>query len=170
MLNPHHNAMSKSPETFLSEIGIWTQRPFKHAFDRAFFAALAAGSCCLVLLNIVDPDWNDGMRLHAGLILSMVVWRPLIEELLFRGVVQGQLAKLEWATLRFYGISGANAITSLLFAAVHLLDHPLPWAAAVIGPSLVFGYFRDRHGYILASVLLHSTYNASYLWLGVCLH
>ena len=37
--------------------------------------------------------------------------------------------------------------------------------AAVIVPSLIFGYFRDRHGNIHAAVVLHVFYNAGYLWL-----
>ena len=53
----------------------------------------------------------------------------------------------------------------LVFTALHFVNHPPPWAAAVLLPSLLFGYFRDRHGSVLPAIVLHVFYNAGYFLL-----
>lgn len=63
------------------------------------------------------------------------------------------------------GISLANLLTSLVFAAVHLLRQPPLWAALIFLPSLVFGWARDRHETLLSPILLHVCYNAGFIWL-----
>lgn len=89
---------------------------------------------------------------------------PLAEELTFRGLLQGQLLRLAALRQGWLGISGANAITTLLFALAHLpLRGPLT-AALVLLPSLTFGWVRDRHAAVWPAVLLHASYNAS-AWL-----
>jgi hypothetical protein len=45
---------------------------------------------------------------------------------------------------------------------MHLWSHPAGWAAAVIVPSLVFGYVRDRYQSVYPSIVLHLYYNAGY--------
>ncbi len=91
---------------------------------------------------------------------------PLLEEIAFRGLLQGWLARLESVErLSVAAISGANLVTSLLFAAAHLLHHSPLWAALVIGPSLVFGWFRDRYHSIVPGLLLHILYNSGYFLL-----
>ena len=44
-----------------------------------------------------------------------------------------------------------------------LLRHSAGWAAAVIAPSLIFGYFRERHRQVCSAIILHAAYNACYL-------
>jgi len=125
-----------------------------------WLAALAAVPVCLVLSGA-----SPGVRLEPAVLLSVVLWQPLTEELLFRGVLQGQLRKPQWGRRSWFGISGANFAASLVFAALHLLAHPAGWAAAVLVPSLVFGHFRDRYASVLPAVLLHAWYNAGYFLL-----
>jgi membrane protease YdiL (CAAX protease family) len=62
-------------------------------------------------------------------------------------------------------MSLANWVTSLCFAASHLMWHSGLQALTVVVPSLVFGYFRDRYGRITPSVALHVFYNAGFVWL-----
>ncbi|MDG1783128.1 MAG: CPBP family glutamic-type intramembrane protease, partial [Porticoccaceae bacterium] len=59
----------------------------------------------------------------------------------------------------------ANVLTSLLFVAVHLINHPPLWALAVFGPSLVFGYSQERYNHLVAPIILHCSYNAGYFLL-----
>ncbi|MEO7557618.1 MAG: JDVT-CTERM system glutamic-type intramembrane protease, partial [Gammaproteobacteria bacterium] len=59
----------------------------------------------------------------------------------------------------------ANVATTLLFAGFHFFYHAPLWAALVILPSLIFGYFRDRHQRVLPAIVLHVFYNAGYFWL-----
>jgi membrane protease YdiL (CAAX protease family) len=91
--------------------------------------------------------------------VRLIVAYPLIEELAFRGVVQGVLLRWTHARALWGGVSLANGITSLLFVAIHFVYHPPLWAVAVLVPSLVFGYFRDRFARVTPAIFLHAFYN-----------
>ena len=82
---------------------------------------------------------------------------------MFRGLVQPGLRRAAWARRTALRVSAANAMTSLLFAASHLVHHEPVWAAGVVVPSLVFGYFRERHGGLTAPLILHIAFNLSLL-------
>jgi hypothetical protein len=86
-------------------------------------------------------------------------------ELLFRGVLQGRLTARPWGRRQFGGITLANLLVSLLFTALHFIGHPPLWAAGVLLPSLLYGYFRDRHYCVLPAIALHVFYNAGYFLL-----
>lgn len=88
---------------------------------------------------------------------------PIVEELLFRGVIQDVLHR-RWHG-RLGALTHANLATSVLFSALHFFGHPPLWAVAVFVPSLVFGYFKDRSGRLGAPVALHVFYNSGYFWL-----
>ena len=97
----------------------------------------------------------------AGAWISFVLVQPLVEELVFRGAVQGEL--LQWTQCRRSGpFTRANLWTSALFAAAHLLVQPPAWALAVFAPSLVFGHVRDRLRSVWPAVLLHGFYNLAF--------
>jgi membrane protease YdiL (CAAX protease family) len=96
---------------------------------------------------------------------SLVLWRPVLEELLFRGFLQGLLSGQSWGQKALRGVTVANGITTLLFMLGHLWGHTLPWAIAVVVPSLIFGYFRDRFGSVYPAIVLHSFYNTGYFLL-----
>lgn len=90
---------------------------------------------------------------------------PIVEELVFRKVVQGNLYLTAWGNRSWHGISNANLITSILFGCFHLIGHSFLWAAATIIPSLIFGFFRERYQQIKPCIALHIFYNAGYFWL-----
>ncbi len=98
-------------------------------------------------------------------LLWFILLYPIIEEWLFRGILQRQLLKNYHTHRSILGFTLANGITSLLFAAAHLLNHSPHWALLVILPSLLFGWFRDRYGSIFPGVILHCSYNFSYFFL-----
>jgi uncharacterized protein len=153
----------RASDSLLSELGL--QFRWEFVSDRCFYLALAAAPFSLLILTWGFPSWSRGMHVQLFSVLSLVLWQPLVEELLFRGIIQGQLLKLSWARATIL-LSVANLATSLLFVLAHLAFHSPAWAAAVWVPSLVFGYFRDRTGHILPSLVLHSAYNALYLFVG----
>lgn len=130
--------------------------------DRQFYLALALAPLPL-LLNYLAPGWNAGTQAGSTTIFSIVIWQPLIEELLFRGFIQGRLQARHWGRRRFLSLSAANYCTTLIFVAAHLFNHAPLWAAAVAVPSLLFGHFRERHGCIHPCIVLHAAYNACYL-------
>ncbi|HYD59313.1 MAG TPA: JDVT-CTERM system glutamic-type intramembrane protease [Noviherbaspirillum sp.] len=136
------------------------------ARDGQFFLALAAAPLILLLMTWLWPAWSAGIRPDVRLALSMVLWQPLLEELLFRGAIQGRLAALGWARHRLAGLSISNWLATILFALAHLVYHAPLWATSVILPSLVFGYFRERYDRVYPAILLHAIYNGSYLAIG----
>lgn len=108
------------------------------------------------------PIAADPWRLAGFLLLY-----PLVEEWVFRGLLQGELLQRGWGRRLHLGISRANLVTSLLFVALHLVNHPPAWALAVLLPSLVLGHLRERHGSLLPALLLHPLFNLTYLLAGL---
>lgn len=110
------------------------------------------------------PDWGWPVHRPSD-VLYLVLLYPLLEELLFRGVLQGLLLKRTELQAKVAGLTRANLVTSLIFTGLHFLMHPPLAAMAVLLPSLIFGYFRDRHGNLLAPILLHGYFNLGYFWI-----
>ncbi len=134
--------------------------------DPLLFAAVLAGFVCwLVLYFIQQPsvqwDWPLYEPWH---FLSLVVLYPVIEEIVFRGLIQGLVH--DYISRRSLGpVSIANLLTSVLFAGLHFINHAPLWAALVFFPSLVFGFFKDRTQQLTAPIFLHIFYNAGFIWL-----
>ncbi len=110
----------------------------------------------------VAVHWPQGRGYD---LVWLALFYPLLEEWLFRGVLQTRLRAWRTACRQWLGVSLANVAVSLLFVACHALTQPWSWALAVGAPSLLFGWFRDRHGSILPGVILHCFYNFSYFML-----
>lgn len=97
--------------------------------------------------------------------MSFVLVYPVLEELLFRGVLQGEALRLttkDGRTLRVGPVSWANVLVTVAFVALHLRVQPLAWALAVAVPSLVFGHLRERFASVWPAVLVHAVYNAGF--------
>lgn len=139
------------------------QRAFR---DPRFLAALAVGPVAWAVLAILlpvttDPFWPAA---RLWLFLSLVLLYPVLEEIVFRGLLQGWLLDREWGRRHFGPVSAANAIAAAAFTLAHLIHQPPAWAAAVIVPALLFGYFREVHG-LWSAILLHAFYNSGFIWL-----
>jgi membrane protease YdiL (CAAX protease family) len=134
--------------------------------DPLFFTALAAAlGYWLVLYWVTGPTPDPAWPLRDPLRFAYpALFYPVIEELVFRGLVQ-DLAHQHLRPWRLGPLSHANVLTSLLFTALHFINHPPLWAAAVFIPSLIFGLFKDRTGGLGAPVTLHVFYNSGYFWL-----
>ncbi len=136
--------------------------------DAQFGAALAAAPFFWWILLwwnspvALNPAWPLHMPL---LFLLLALVYPVVEELVFRGALQGTLYRQRWGSRRLGPISTANFFTSLLFAGFHFFYHAPLWAALVFLPSLLFGYFRDKYQRVLPAIILHVLYNAGYFWL-----
>jgi membrane protease YdiL (CAAX protease family) len=144
----------------IAHLGLARGAPFLG--DPQFAVALVIGSLAAVVLG----HWGSagqapGPALWMG--LAMVVWTPLLEELLFRGVIQGELRQHQWALRSWLGFTGANVATSVLFAAAHLISQSLTWSLAAFAPSLIFGYFRDRHDNLWPAFALHACFNGAFI-------
>lgn len=109
-------------------------------------------------------DWAWPLHRPRELLYLGVLY-PLIEEILFRGALQGWLRRRALLCRTLLGLSGANLLTSAIFTALHFIAHPPLAALSVFVPSLVFGHFRDRHGDLRAPIALHMYYNIGYFWI-----
>jgi len=90
-------------------------------------------------------------------IMSLLVVAPVVEELLFRGVIQ------EYLQRRIQGVWPVAIITGVLFSSAHMVLRSELLALWVFVPSLVlsFAYFKFRS--LSLVVCLHACMNAVYL-------
>ncbi len=134
--------------------------------DWTFHAALLAALLFWGLLYALTTPaihWDWPLR-APWMFLWPALFYPVLEEIVFRGLVQ-DLAHRHLRPWHLGPVSHANLLTSLLFTALHFIHQPPLWAAAVILPSLVFGYFKDKYHSLTAPILLHVFYNAGFFWL-----
>ncbi|MDP1635878.1 MAG: CPBP family glutamic-type intramembrane protease [Gallionellaceae bacterium] len=112
------------------------------------------------------PRWDESIFREGwpGAVMFCVAI-AVLEEVIFRGAIQGWLLRKETMHRRVSGFSRANWVTSSLFAFAHLWLHPAWLMPGYLGVSLVFGYFRERYKGILIPVLLHAWYNLALLFL-----
>lgn len=132
--------------------------------DRIFWLAISAGPFFWLSLYsagtaITGPGWLiDNVFLY----LQFALLYPVVEELVFRGLIQESLWKTRLGRLSIYCFSLPNIVTSLIFTGFHFLAHSPVWAILVIIPSLAFGFFRDRYQGVLPAIILHMFYNSGY--------
>lgn len=126
---------------------------------------LGADSLATMPLAALLGNWIALLVRHTEVLFFVVVLYPLLEEIVFRGGLQSWLLEKSAWQQRIGGISLANVFTTVLFAAMHLINHPVTAAAMVIIPSLVFGWARDRFNGLVAPIALHMFYNAGYFTL-----
>ena len=114
---------------------------------------------------LVWPWINLGINDKGGQVGLLVFFTltPIVEEVLFRGLIQGWLLKRDRYQSLMAGFSRANWLTSLAFTGAHLWQHPLWLIPGYFAVSLLLGYFRERYHGILVPILLHAYYNMG-LW------
>ncbi|HSX29110.1 MAG TPA: CPBP family intramembrane glutamic endopeptidase [Candidatus Saccharimonadales bacterium] len=137
-----------------------------------YFAALiAAASLAQAVFGVnTDQEQDIGFKAvttHTDLIMafaSLVLLPPIVEEILFRGVLFGGLRKR-------FNFKKAALITSVLFAIPHALqatDGSVLWIGAIdtFILSLALCYLREKTDNLWASIMLHMLKNGvAYIWL-----
>jgi membrane protease YdiL (CAAX protease family) len=108
-------------------------------------------------LNLVHFDINA--------LFFLILFYPVLEEFVFRGVIQEYIASKTKQYPSFFYLTVANIVTSVLFVLMHFIHHTPLWAMLVFIPSLIFGYFKEQYRHIGASIFLHMFYNACSLFL-----
>ena len=134
--------------------------------DPLFFAALVAALVYwlgLYWASDAQPDPGWPLREPLRFVYPALLY-PIVEELVFRGLIQ-DFIHTQLRPWSLGPLSHANLLTSALFTALHFINHPPLWAAAVFVPSLIFGFFKDRSGRLTAPITLHVFYNSGYFWL-----
>jgi len=128
------------------------------ARDRLFLGLLVAGvpvSLGMAWLGLAFPPVGDRLLIY----LSVLLWYPVVEELAFRGVVQGVASQYFQARAANWVISPANLIATVAFVLWHLLYLWTPLALTLAVPALIYGFFRDRYQSLLPPLILHMSYN-----------
>lgn len=82
-----------------------------------------------------------------------IVGAPIVEELLFRGLIQG-------AFTRRVGPVAAIFVTALIFSAAHITNEGFFAPIVLFPPALVLGYLRYRSGSLAPGMVAHATFNA----------
>jgi uncharacterized protein len=145
-------------------LGLRLDHPFHR--DSAFLWLVALGPitwlAIIWFLAFQPLPWHV---IWSEAFLSVALWQPLFEELLFRSVIQGQLLQTMWGRKTWIGLSLANLLTSTLFTLAHLASHSVSWSLLVFVPSLCFGFMRNRFGSVYPAIVLHAFYNAGYFLL-----
>jgi uncharacterized protein len=90
------------------------------------------------------------------LIVITVVGAPFVEELFFRGLVQG-------AFTRRVGATPALFLTALVFAAVHVTDEGILAPIILLPMALILGYLKQRTGRLAPGMIAHAVFNATVL-------
>lgn len=154
--------MSRSARV-MALLGLQHTRPF-HG-DSLFLYLIALGPMVWLSIVLFALQPHPRQVLWSPVFLSVALWQPLCEELLFRGVIQGYLLQSRSMQKTWCGLSISNLVTSCLFSLAHLASHSVSWSLLVFLPSLCFGFVRDRFGSVYPSIILHVFYNGGYFLL-----
>lgn len=105
-----------------------------------------------VWLDIEPMDFLDEMYFSAHplwlLVLGMVVFAPIYEEVMFRGFMWVGIANSR------LGFWGATLATSLVFALIHT-QYTLVELVAIVFLALLFSYTRAKSGSLFVPIILH---------------
>lgn len=96
----------------------------------------------------------------AAMFFAIAIAAPVVEELLFRGLLQNAVAKYVpfWAAI---------LLSSFLFAVVHLQLYAIP---GLMSLSIAFGYLYHRTGSLRTNIILHMANNAFALFVSQILN
>lgn len=135
----------------------------------ASIAARCVAAAVLVpFLHVLHATGNPDRSLYAITSLGAIGWAvlavltcvgaPILEELYFRGLLQGQLVER-------YGPTVAVGVTSLCFGAAHIANNP-GVAGVLLGLSIgaggiVLGTVRHLSGRLGTSIATHAWFNAT---------
>lgn len=129
----------------------------KQLLSGALLGALSFWSICLTL-DIGQFDAAYALSQWRWLLLVCLIM-PVLEEVVFRGFVQGALLARTWPRASYFDVSRANIITSSLFAASHVLGD-LSWpAVAVFIPSIYLGVVREQTKSLGYCIGIHGFWN-----------
>lgn len=137
--------------------------PLHKATGLAILLVIAAMGFNLLYANYVIPGigmQEEMAKLLAGIartplnmaamFFAIAIAAPLVEELLFRGLLQNALTK-------YLPIWGAILLSSFLFALVHLQPYAIP---GLMSLSIAFGYLYHRTGSLRTNIILHMANNS----------
>ena len=116
-------------------------------------AGMIFANLCCEFLNLPDYIQTTSYAMSRNVfgILSITIMAPLVEELLFRGAIQGHLLRR--------GIKPLSAIliSSAIFGLIHMNPIQIPFAFAI---GLIFGWLYYRTGSLVPGIIGHFINNS----------
>lgn len=108
---------------------------------------------CSEFLGLPDlmQDTFLGMSRNVFGIISITIMAPLVEELLFRGAIQGYMLRKGMKPLH------AILIASAIFGIVHMNPIQIPFAFAI---GMIFGWLYYRTGSVVPGIIGHFINNS----------
>ena len=106
------------------------------------------------LLEVFRQPGDAGLK--AILMVSIVVLAPVIEESIFRGLLQSSIGEMLGRGRRWWTV----LIVSAIFAVIHLGGVPAYALPGLFVFSLVLGWTYERTGSLWVPILIHSAFNA----------
>ena len=108
---------------------------------------------CSEFIGLPDlmQDTFRAMSRNVFGIISITIMAPLVEELLFRGAIQGYMLRKEMKPLH------AILIASAIFGIVHMNPIQIPFAFAI---GLIFGWLYYRTGSVVPGIIGHFINNS----------
>ena len=125
---------------------------------------------CALLVSVLATwafvRWIPGVcpsRWSPYLLAKLLLISPVLEEAAFRGGLHTLFLARAPRTVGVAGVSLANLLTSILFAATYVWF--VSWVAgvAILVPSLALGWVFDRWGKLWPCILLHGAFNAIFM-------
>jgi membrane protease YdiL (CAAX protease family) len=122
--------------------------------------------------SLLSPFFHDAsLSLRLMVVCRVVILAPLVEEIIFRGLFQSALVRIDGKTSRPWL---AILMTSFLFAGVHFQVDPSVIGWHTLPPLFVLsvglGWVYERTGSLWAPILLHAlsnAFNVLIVWAGV---
>lgn len=106
---------------------------------------------------------------HILLCILVVFVAPLMEEVMYRGLLQTALIRLFRSSGRSRGRWPAIILTSVTFAAMHIRAVPPHGLPALFAFSVALGWAYEKTGRLIACVTMHVLFNAANLGLALLL-
>lgn len=130
----------------------------------------AASRIAALKMEQIDPVAHDTLALlvesepsgwYFALLLLVIAAVPILEEVLYRGIIQESL------TLAGMGRWSSILITSVIFTAMHA-QVARPWAmAGLFVLSLGFGWAYEKSGRLTAPIVMHVLFNGGNVMLAL---
>lgn len=176
-------ARARGTEAGFRKIGLLPRRPLRDTkwglvsgvvgFGLAGSAGMLVSLLCYLLDEPVPELAHDTLitlreNFNLGLLVTVFVFAviiaPVMEEIVFRGVLQT-------AVMRLMGGRRWPAVlaTALVFAAIHAPVVPIHGLGPLFVLGLVWGYVYERTGSLLTPILSHAVFNAANIALALSL-
>ena len=154
--------------TIIFSIWLFMRRGYKNVLPKLSISAINAPfvlyGCILLILSgiVLEPvlsifpeEWLMELNQHIGTggwaILTTVAMAPILEEILFRGVIQG-------SAMSRYGAMRAIIISSAAFALIHIMPQQVIYAFVA---GLILGYIYWKTQSILSVIIIHAFNNGT---------